>query len=155
MKGLTYGQNALNIKRVKGTHASLPQHRQNNQLLRSVQYDLQDPIIIGGIRAMGIMNAHITLPLMRMLDDPNISISATSAYYTKLHTCTSVQAWMNDPQPLLDNSAIMFDDFVPRKDAMLNALYDTVDEDVEFNTRQALSIALHNMHVCMYSKAAI
>lgn len=48
----------------KGTHETLPLHRQNNQFSRPVLYDLQDSIIIGGIRAMGIINCHITQPIM-------------------------------------------------------------------------------------------
>lgn len=49
---------------ISNAHQSLPPTKQKNQLIRSVIYDLQDKIIIDGIRAMGIINCHITKPLM-------------------------------------------------------------------------------------------
>ena len=110
---------------IKDTHNSLAIHKQTNQLSRSVNYDLHDPIIIGGIRCMGIINSHITQPIMRMLDMGKITTMQTSAYYTRSQE--HVSAWMVDPQPLLDDdSALMFEDFVPVKDGVHKALNDTV-----------------------------
>ena len=110
-------------------------------------YDLEDNIILGGIRAMGIINSHITQPLMRMLDKNDIHVMDTSQYYTQLHD--AVQKWMVNPQELLVDSAVMFADFVPLCDDVHKAIYTVVNEDVEFYTHQALSIILHNMFVCI------
>ncbi len=35
---------------------------------------------------MGIVNTHVTLPLMSMQDDPTILVIDTDKYYTRLHT---------------------------------------------------------------------
>ncbi len=71
----------------------------------------------------------------------------TSQYYTQLHD--AVLKWMADPQELLVHSAIMFADFVPFRDDVHKAIYTAIIEDVEFYTRQALSIILHSMFVCI------
>ena len=71
----------------------------------------------------------------------------TANYYTRLHEC--VRTWMTNPQDLLDDTAIMFDDFAPQKNDIHEALYADVDEDTEFNTRHAVSIILHNLFVCI------
>lgn len=89
---------------------------------------------------MGIINVHISQPLIRMIQDPTISVMQASRHYTELHK--SVTSWMEDPQPLLDDSAVLFQE-------LHRTLYETVDVDVEFNTKQALSIALHNIYVCI------
>ena len=125
---------------------TLPMHKQKNQLTRSVVHDLEDKVIIGGIRAMGILNCHITQPLMRMLDKHDLHVMDTSKYYTHLHDCMSM--WMKDPQQLLNDTAELFDDFIPQRDEIHRTLYAEVDEDVEFYTKQAISIILHNMFVC-------
>ena len=41
---------------------------------------------------MGIINSHITLPVMRMLDQKNLHVLDTSKYYTKLYD--NVKKWM-------------------------------------------------------------
>ena len=105
-------------------------------------YDLEDKIVVGGIRAMGIINSHITLPLMRMLDKHEISVMDTANCYTRLHEC--VRTWMTNPQDLLDDTAIMFDDFAPQKNDIHEAVYADVDEDIEFNTRHAVHLICSN-----------
>ena len=136
-----------------GTHETLPSHKQNNQLTHSVKYDLQDPIIVGGVRAMGIINCHITQPITRMLDDNAILVTQTSSYYSHLHE--SVSAWMVDPQPLMDNSALLFENFVPPRDNLHQALYNTVSEEIEFSKQQAMSIVLHNIYVLLFGNFKI
>ena len=81
--------------------------------MRSVKYDLADNIVIGGVRAMCIINSNITLPVMSMIDNPSISVMDTDKYYTKLHDC--VRTWMTNPHDLLNNTALMFEDFPPVK----------------------------------------
>ena len=136
---------AVHFHHVKGhireAHNSLPPTKQKNQLIRSVMYDLEDNIILGGIRAMGIINSHITQPLMRMLDKNDIHVM-TQANIT--HSFMMV-----NPQELLVDSAVMFADFVPLCDDVHKAIYTVINEDVEFYTHQALSIILHNMFVCI------
>ena len=51
--------------------------------------------------------------------------------------------------PFENGADVYYHHFVPKKNPLHHALYDTVSEEVEFNTRQALSIVLHNMHVCI------
>ena len=132
---------------IKAVCDSLPQHKQKNQLIRSVKFDLQDKIILSGIRAMGIIYTHITLPLMNMLGSDNITIMETDKYYTKL--CDSIATWMRNPKELLEDTAILFADFPPNKNAIHSSLYSNVDEEVSFLTEQAISIILHNLYICV------
>lgn len=69
---------------------------------------------------MGIINTHITQPIMNMLDTDSISVLQTSDYYTRLHKYVS--EWMVNPQLLLNDSALMCEDFVPKKDELREAM---------------------------------
>lgn len=82
-----------------------------------------------------------------MLDRSNISVMDTSTYYTRLHD--GIKKWMVDPQELLDDSAVMFDDFIPVRHDVHISLYATTDQDIEFFTKQAVSFILQNMYVCI------
>lgn len=135
---------------IQAVHDILPSHKQKIQLIPSVMYDLEDNIVIGGIRAMGIINSHLTLPLMRMLDEHEISVIDTNKYYTRLHDC--VRMWMINPHDLLNDTAVMCEDFAPVKNDIHIALYEDVDEEVQFNTEQAIGIILHNLLVCITSE---
>ena len=53
---------------------------------------------------------------------------------------------MGDPQPLMDDSPLLFENFVPRRDKLHQAPYNTLSEEIEFDTQQAV---LHNTYVCI------
>ena len=109
-------------------------------------WDLQDDIIIGGMRAMSIVGTHITKPLMKMVES-ECHVMDTATYYTKLDKFVTEQ--MEDPQQLLDDSAIMFADIPPNNDEIHKALYEATSVDIEFYTKQALIVILHNICVCI------
>ena len=126
--------------------ASLDPKREGNMFIKCLKEDLKDDVIVAGIRAMGIIGQHISLPVMKMVES-DIHVMDTDVYYTRLHS--KIGQWMNDPTPLLNDSCLLFKEFPPKRNEMHRALYQTTTEDVEHLTKQALSIVLHNMFVCI------
>lgn len=92
---------------------------------------MQGKIVVGGIRALGIINSHITLPLMCMLDEHESSVMDTDKYYTCL--TENVRKWMTDPKDLLDDTAVLFNDFPRPKNDIHKSLYGQVDEEVQYS----------------------
>ncbi|XP_041481824.1 uncharacterized protein LOC121428993 [Lytechinus variegatus] len=126
--------------------ASLDSKREGNMYVKSLKADFDDDIVVSGIRAMGIINQHISAPLMRMLESHS-HVMDTDQHYTRLHD--KVQEWMVDPSPLLTDSSILFPAFPPVKDSIHKSLYDPCSANIEHLTKQALMIILHNCLVCI------
>lgn len=55
----------------------------------------------------------------------------------------------SDPLPLLNDSCLLFKEFTPKWNEWHRALYQPTSEIVEHLKKQALSIVLHNMFVCV------
>lgn len=92
-----------------------------NQLLVAIEADLGDPIVLGGIRAMALLERHVTSPLYSMIDSAGISIINSSNYYT--HLQIKLQEWIRDPEELVTGSACLFEDFAPIKDDLYESMY--------------------------------
>ncbi|XP_072040335.1 uncharacterized protein [Amphiura filiformis] len=126
--------------------ASLDQKREENMFIKCLKLDLQDDIILAGMRAMGIICEHITTPLMQMIES-DLHILDTDKFYTRLHQ--KVLDWMIDPSPLVNDSTILFPEFPPVRNELHHSLYETTSGNIEHLTKQALSVIMHNLHVCI------
>ena len=65
-------------------------------------WDLEDNIILGGIRAMGIICVHLSTRLMHMIESRG-HVMDTDRYYMRLHDFVYEQ--MENPNDLLNDSA--------------------------------------------------
>ena len=125
---------------------TLPARKQSNTLIKSVMWDLEDNIILGGIRAMGILCVHISTPLMHMIESRG-HVMDTDRYYTRLHDFVYEQ--MEDPSDLLNDSAVLYPEYPPKENEVRKGLYSEVNEEVDFYTKQSIIIILHNIFVCI------
>ena len=121
--------------------------KEANMFVRCLRADFEDDIILAGMRAMGMICQHISTPLMKMVESNDIHVIDTDKYYTRLRD--KVKDWMNDPSPILNDSALLFPDFPPAKNDVHKSLYAATTESIENHTRQALSILFHNFMVCI------
>ncbi|XP_033646385.1 uncharacterized protein LOC117305613 [Asterias rubens] len=131
--------------------SSLDSKREENMFVKCLKLDLQDEIILAGMRAMGIISQHITTPLMQMVES-NLHVLDTDKFYTRLHQ--KVQEWMIDPSPLVNDSTILFPEFPPVKNEIHTSLYERTTGNIENLTKQALSVIMHNLHVCISRQVA-
>ena len=122
---------------------------ERNKLIKSVVWDLQEDVIIAGIRAMGILERQVTTPLMQMLDS-SLHVVDTSSYYTRTHE--KIKQFMVDPTEILHGQTVLFEDFPPVKDKLWDTLFKPVSEDIEDLTRQALVIICHSLSLCIHQQ---
>ncbi|XP_048238950.1 uncharacterized protein LOC125372575 [Haliotis rufescens] len=109
-----------------------------NKLMKAIELDAKDKLIIAGVRAMGILERQITTPLMKLMVKKNITAIDVSYYYTILHSL--IKTWSSDPSELLDGSSCLFNNIQPVKDYVYDSLYMNVEEDIQSLTYQALSV---------------
>ena len=120
--------------------------QEQNRLVKSCRWDMEEDIILAGIRAMGMIERQLTSPLMQMLDS-NIHIMDTSSYYTRLFE--KVKQMMIDPTEILHGQTLLFADFPPDKDKLWDALFKLVSSEQEDLTKQAVIIIAHSLFLCM------
>ena len=86
-----------------------------NRLLRAILEDVTDDINVAGIKALGLIDKHVTGPLWRILES-GIHIVDVPQYYNKLHqfirscTETNVDTFMTGENVPFDRDLIKKDD---------------------------------------------
>ena len=88
---------------------------------------------------------------MKMVES-DIHVIDTDKYYARLHK--KIHDWMLDPSPLVADTALLFEDFPPEKNEVHRSLYAETTANIEQLTKQALSIFMHNMLVCVSRQVA-
>ena len=104
-----------------------------NQLLRAVLSDIQIPQYLAGCKALGLINKIVTGPLWRVLESSDVSILDMNNRYQKLKSC--FDEWSCGATCVLTGTAVLFDDFPPKEDAIFNALispseYDATSQEI-------------------------
>ncbi|KAJ8027738.1 hypothetical protein HOLleu_29778 [Holothuria leucospilota] len=108
-----------------------------NLLLRCVEADFSDDIIVTGVRAMGLLERYITSPYMQLIES-NIQFSDIGEYMEQLRNC--LQKWSGDPTPLLNGTALLFPKFPPQQDMLQQNLLNEVSQEMEESTHILLGI---------------
>lgn len=85
-----------------------------NRLLQSVLDDLNNPILIAGYRALGLIDKIVTGPLWRRLEESSVSVLDMSYTYCQLKV--KFDTWANDSSTLIDGSARCINDDVIHDD---------------------------------------
>ena len=102
------------------------EHKDDNQLLKAVYYDLSVPQFLSGCRALGLINKIVTTPLWKVLES-NVHVNTmTQRYITMLE---KFEEWAQDSTPLLNGTAVLFDDVLIERDDVFNSLVETNDDD--------------------------
>ncbi|VDI58715.1 Hypothetical predicted protein [Mytilus galloprovincialis] len=114
-----------------------------NNLLLSVNADIESKIALAGVRALGLVDVHINRPLWKLLDCNDVSITDMSQYYQKLHD--SISNLVQDSSPMFDENYQMFENYPPEKDLFgffaLHAVEEN-NEELDVLTTQALELIL-------------
>ncbi|VDI17118.1 ubiquitin carboxyl-terminal hydrolase 14 [Mytilus galloprovincialis] len=115
-----------------------------NNLLLSVNADIESKIALAGVRALGLVDVHINRPLWKLLDCNDVSITDMSQYYQKLHD-DSISNLVQDSSPMFDENYQMFENYPPEKDLFgffaLHAVEEN-NEELDVLTTQALELIL-------------
>lgn len=115
--------------------------KESNQLLAAIEADLKDPIIMGGVLAMALVEKMVTTPLLKLVDSKNIHILDSTTYFTQLRN--KLQKWGEDPSEILDGSSVLFDDFPPTKDDTFNSMFsEDISAVIHGHCRNALMLIL-------------
>ena len=77
-----------------------------NRLLQSVLADANVDEFVAGIRALGLINKFITVPLWRVIEDNSITILDMNNIYTSMRD--SLKLWSQHATPLLSSEASLF-----------------------------------------------
>ena len=88
--------------------------KDENKLLKAVQYDLEVASFLAGCRALGLINKFVTGPLWRALAKKDVSFLDMSKRYQNLLKCFEV--WAIDSTPIIMGEAVIFDDIEVKKD---------------------------------------
>ena len=104
-----------------------------NLLMKCVEADMSDDVVVTGMRAMGLVETQITTTFMK-LTESNIPIVDIGPHMVKLRD--RLTEWSNDPSALLNGSAILFPEFPPHHDSMYEKLFDEVSQEIEEMTFQ-------------------
>ena len=60
-----------------------------NLLLQAVAADLKEPLFLAGVRALGLIDKHLSSPLWKLLENKTVSILGMNDRYTNLYTFLS------------------------------------------------------------------
>jgi E1A/CREB-binding protein len=110
--------------------------KDKNKLMKSIEADGNDIIIVAATTAMSILEMHITTPLMKLMNKNDVNVVEISNYYTCLQD--KLKIWSIDPLELLNGSAVLFEDIPPNKNEIYKYVYESFcDNDL---IRQALAV---------------
>jgi len=128
---------------LKHINEFLDMHGLDNNLLISVKADIESTIALAGVRALGLIDVHITRPLWKILDNPEISVTDMSLYYKKLHD--TIENLVQDASPIMNENFQIFDNYPPEKQLFgFSELHviNNDNEELDVLTTQALELAL-------------
>ena len=110
-----------------------------NNLLKAVNFDIQQRLYIAQIRALGIVDKIITGPLWRVIESKDSILKLNDPLN---HMLGKLQSWATDSSPLLDG-AILFENTEIHKDSMFEELFkNTDDPELETYTQLALEMVI-------------
>eukprot|EP00117_Sycon_ciliatum_P036187 scpid41604/ scgid27282/ len=98
-----------------------------NLLLQAVAADLKEPVFIAGVRALGLVDKHLTSPLWRVLEDKTVSLLDMNNKYHKL--CEFLR--QPDAAGFITGESVPFPEVPIKKDAKWLSLVAPANNDAE------------------------
>ncbi|XP_014676897.1 PREDICTED: uncharacterized protein LOC106816789, partial [Priapulus caudatus] len=121
-----------------------------NLLLEAVKKDLESPVYVAGIRALGIIDKIITGPLWRLINSEG-NIGAVLSYLDVMEE--KLKVWSSDASELVAGRVVMFDEGVAEvhRDGMYETMFTDTD-DIQHNiyTQEALEIILTHFQLSLH-----
>lgn len=101
-----------------------------NKLLQAVAADMKEPVFLAEVRALGLIDKHLTTPLWNLLEDKSVSIISMSEKYSQLLT------FLENEEPdhvskFLTGEAVPFPDVPIKKDDKWVALVEPQQNDAD------------------------
>ncbi|XP_066287444.1 myosin-9-like [Branchiostoma lanceolatum] len=116
-----------------------------NRLLRAVQADVNDDILMASSRALGILNKLVTTPLWHAVESDK-HILDMARYYQQLKI--QIERWSKDASSLLEEEAVFGEDFAPEKtDPVYISLFTPTTESLTKYTKEALELICSHVAV--------
>ena len=105
--------------------------------MQSVLADANVDEFVAGIRALGLINKFITVPLWRVIEDNSITILDMNNIYTSMRDL--LKLWSQDATPLLSGEANLFGARRIRRDEVfLQLIEDSKNNDLTIEVLQVL-----------------
>ncbi|XP_003729015.2 uncharacterized protein LOC100888157 [Strongylocentrotus purpuratus] len=121
-----------------------------NNLLKAVQYDVQQTIYLAQIRALGIIDKVITGPFWRLVERTDNILQLNNPLAIMQN---KLKSWANDASPIL-NKEVLFENIEIHKDVMYEALFaESEDTDFTTYTQVALEMVLTGMLLILERQA--
>ena len=123
-----------------------------NSLLESVNFDIQEPAYLAGIRALGIIDKVITGPYWRLLETKGgIYDLNTHLHQMKI----TMEAWSKDASPLLSVGETLFNPDVVQmhQDEIYQKLFEPTSPLIESLTQLALEVLMSSLLIILERQA--
>ena len=122
-----------------------------NSLLESINFDVNEPVFLAGVRALGIIDQIVTGPYWRLLEQEGC-IYDTNEHL--LHMKQAMEQWATDASPVLNQTALFDEDKVKiNKDDIYDALFAETDPVLESLTQLALEVLFSSLLIILERQA--
>ena len=98
-----------------------------NELLKSIEYDINEKIYIAEVRALGIIDKLITASMWRLFESEGGILSINPYLKTALE---KLQSWGNDASPIFEGDQL-FMDIQINKDDIYESLFADADPELD------------------------
>jgi len=120
---------------------------EQNDLLRSVSFDIREPLYLGGIRALGLLDKLVTGPLWRLIESAPNALSLNTRLH-QLQVC--LEKWSKDASTVLDDKCVFSkDDASITRDEVYQSLTEPADPLVDTYTQMALEFCCGAMLIIL------
>jgi E1A/CREB-binding protein len=123
-----------------------------NELLKSISFDVHEPVYKAGIRALGLIDKVVTGPFWRLIETvPNVLALNTHLHQLKIH----LEAWSKDASPVLAGEYVFSEEHVQiKKDSVYESLVAPSEDPVfESYTQMALELCFAGMLLILERQA--
>ena len=109
----------------------------DNRLHKAVVADIDSVTSCAEVQAIALLEKHITTPLQTITSRKEHVLDLRT-YYARLREFLT--AMVDNPNPILDGTAVLFPDCPPVKDVLWDSLYEEVSSEQEAMVEQLLSV---------------
>jgi E1A/CREB-binding protein len=120
-----------------------------NELLKSIEYDINEKIYIAEVRALGIIDKLITAPMWRLFESEGGILSINPYLKTALE---KLQSWGNDASPIFEGDQL-FMDIQINKDDIYESLFADADPELDSLTQMCIELLTHSIMLILDRQA--
>ena len=123
-----------------------------NLLLKSIKFDIDEPVYLAGIRALGIIDKVITGPFWRLLERKGTSNLDTNMYLHQMQI--QLNLWAKDASSLLGGDPMFPENDIPiHKDKIYESLFGDYEANFDSMMQAALEMSMHGLLLILERQA--